>query len=560
MYKKYQMRLSNLPWLSFRRIRPLTQFIGLFCLVSFLAISCGQPNNQTATTPGSSDGNERIIIGTTQNLRTIDPADAYEVISGNLLYNLGDRLYAYELGTTQLKPQLATDFPTISDDNVTYTIPLREGVIFHDGTPFNAEAMAFSLQRFIDNGGPPSSLLSDIVDEITTVGEYQLTIKLKRPFAAFPSLLAFSGTCAVSPTSYEIGAGKFKPNSFVGTGPYTLAEYGVDVIRLNPFDQYWGDKPANQGIDLQRFSSPSNLFNSFRSNGVDVAYISLEPDQIASLLEGAQEGQWQAISADGNTINYMVLNVKSEPLDQVEVRQAIAALVDRSLINDRVLRGQGEPLYSLIPTTFESYSPVFKEAYGDGNIAKVKQLLTDGGFTPENPAVVELWYAANSNKRQELAATLKALADNELGGILQLEPKSVDATTAYQNLDKGIYPTFMLDWYADFLDADNYIHPFLDCANGTAETGCQEGASQYHGSFYYSDRMNELIAQQRTESNPDTRQAMFMEIQQLLAEDVPFIPLWQDKTHVFAQNNIQGVNLQLNQQFPFWPLAKFNPQ
>ncbi|TVU54282.1 MAG: peptide ABC transporter substrate-binding protein [Arthrospira sp. PLM2.Bin9] len=560
MHTKYQMLLSNLVRGSRRRFRVLWQFLGLFGLVSFLIISCAQPNNQTTTTPGSSNGDERIIIGTTQTLRTIDPADAYEVISGNLLYNLGDRLYAYEVGTTQLKPQLATDFPTISDDRLTYTIPLRQGVLFHDDTPFNAEAMAFSLRRFIENGGPPSSLLSDIVEEITTTGEYELTIKLKRPFAAFPSLLAFSGACAVSPSAYEIGAGKFKPNSFVGTGPYVLTEYAVDLIRLHPFDQYWGDKPANQGVDLQRFSSPANLFNAFRTNAVDVAYISLEPDQIANLLEGAEQGRWQAISADGNTINYIVLNVNSEPLDRVEVRQAIASLVDRNLINERVLRGQAEPLYSLIPTTFESHLPVFKEAYGDANFEKAKQLLIEAGFTPENPAVVELWYGANSQKRQELAATLKALSDNNLGGILQLQPQSVDTTTAFQNLEKGIYPTFILDWYADFLDADNYIHPFLDCANGSPETGCVEGASQYHGSFYYSDRMNQLIRQQRTEANPETRQAIFQEIQQILAEDVPFIPLWQDKIHVFAQNNIQGVNLQANQQFPFWPLAKFTPQ
>lgn len=555
------MLLSNLVRGSRRRFRVLGQFLGLFGLVSFLIISCAQPNNQTTTTPGSRNNvDERIIIGTTQTLRTIDPADAYEVISGNLLYNLGDRLYTYELGTTQLKPQLATDFPTISDDKLTYTIPLRQGVLFHDNTPFNAEAMAFSLRRFIQNGGPPSSLLSDIVEEITTTGEYELTIKLKRPFAAFPSLLAFSGTCAVSPAAYEIGAGKFKPNSFVGTGPYVLTEYAVDLIRLNPFEQYWGDKPANQGVDLQRFSSPANLFNSFRTNAVDVAYISLEPDQIANLLEGAEQGKWQAISTDGNTINYIVLNVNSEPLDRVEVRQAIASLVDRNLINERVLRGQAEPLYSLIPTTLVGHIPVFKKAYGDGNFDKAKQLLTQAGFTPENPAVVELWYGANSQKRQELSATLKALSDNYLEGILQLQPQSVDTTTAFQNLEKGIYPTFILDWYADFLDPDNYIHPFLDCANGSPETGCVEGASQYHGSFYYSDRMNQLIRQQRTEANPETRQAIFQEIQQILAEDVPFIPLWQDKIHVFAQNNIQGVNLQVNQQFPFWPLAKFTPQ
>jgi len=556
------MRSPSSGWHRRRRIPAIgtlsriARFLALFCLVAFVAVACGtRPDSQTAATSDT----DRVVVGTTQNLRTLDPADAYEVISGTLLYNLGDRLYAYKLGSTELEPELATDFPTVGDDNLTYTIPLREGVVFHDGTPFDAEAMKFSLDRFIQKGGPPSSLLADTIDTIEATGEYELTITLKRPFAAFPSLLAFSGTCAVSPAAYDID-GPFQPDMFVGTGPYTLAEYGVDVIRLDPFENYWGVKPANEGIDLQRFTSSANLFNSFRSKAVDVAYVSLEPDQIASLLEGAEAGNWQAIAADGNTVNYMVLNVNAEPLDQPEVRQAIAALIDRNLINNRILRGQAEPLYSLIPTTFESYSPVFREAYGDANFDKAKQLLAEAGYTPENPAVVELWYGANSNKRASLAATLKALADENLGGALQLEPKSVETTTAYQNLDKGIYPTFMLDWYADFLDADNYIQPFLDCAKGAEDTGCEEGASQYQGSFYYSDRVNELIDQQRTERDPQKRRAIFLEIQESLASDVPFIPLWQDKTYIFAQNNIGGIRLQVNQQFPFWPLEKVNPE
>ncbi|MGB3533068.1 MAG: ABC transporter substrate-binding protein [Microcoleaceae cyanobacterium] len=538
--------------------QPLLKFISLFCICFFLAVSCGQPTPQTnsVTQPENSD---RITIGTTLKLRTLDPADAYELISGNLLYNLGDRLYDYEIGTTTLKPQLATALPTVSEDNLTYTIPLRQDVVFHDDTPFNAAAMAFSLQRFIDNGGPPSSLLSDTVESIEATGEYELTLTLKQPFAALPALLTFPGMCAVSPTAYEIGDGKFKPQTFVGTGPYQLADYGVDVMRLDAFENYWGEKPANSGIDLQLFSSPANLFNAFRSNAVNVAYLSLQPDQITQLRKGAEEGEWQVIEADGNTISYMVLNLNSEPLNKVEVRQAIAAVIDRPLVKQRVLQDQGESLYSLIPTTFEEYQPVFQDNYGEGDADKAKSLLQQAGYTAENPAVVELWYASNAQTRAVFASTLKALADERLDGLLQFEPKSVEATTAFQNLDKGIYPTFLLDWYADYLDADNYIQPFVDCAEGSAETGCTEGASQYQGSFYYSDRINQLIDQQRQESDQQARQAIFTDIQEIIAEDVPFIPLWQNKIYVFAHNPIENVRLQVTQQLPFWTINHSEP-
>ncbi|CAC5341008.1 MULTISPECIES: ABC transporter substrate-binding protein [Planktothrix] len=547
-------------WNQLQNLHPfsrkfLTKWIGLFCLFCLILVSCSSQQRISSSSPSSSD-NGRITIGTTLKLRTLDPADAYEVISGNILYNLGDRLYDYEIGTNQLIPKLATALPTLSSDGLTYTIPIRKGVLFHDQTPFDAAAMEFSIKRFIQNAGSPSSLLADTIDTVQATGDYELTIKLKKPFAAFPSLLAFSGITAVSPQFYEIGEGKFKPNEFVGTGPYKLKSLGIDVIRLDAFDQYWGEKPANTGIDIQRFSSSSNLFNAFRSSAVDIAYLSLNPDQISSLQKGAEAGNWQMISANGNTINYLLINVKSEPLNRIEVRQALAALINRSIINERVLQNQGEKLFSLIPTTFSDYKPTFYLKYGDGNIEKAKQLLTQAGYTPENPAIVELWYASNSSNKGFLGLTLKALADRDLGGLLKLQLNSVESTTAFKYLEEGIYPTFVLDWYADFLDADNYIQPFLECSKGSVETGCVKGSSQYQGSFYYSDRMNQLIAQQRQEQNPETRKLIFQEIQELLAEDVPYIPLWQDKTYVFAKNGIDNIRLQLTQQLPFWTIKK----
>lgn len=534
----------------------IIRFLGLFCIGFFLVISCGQPQNNLDTAPTTDSTTERITIGTTLKPRTIDPADAYEVISGNLLYNLGDRLYGYKLGTTELVPQLATEMPKISDDGQTYTIPIRQGVTFHDGTPFNAEAMAFSLKRFIENGGPPSALLADTVESTAATGEYELTIKLKKPFAAFTPLLAFSGLCAISPQAYTIGKSQFKPDTYVGTGPYKLADYGTDVLRLDVFENYWGEKPQNQGVDIQIFSSSANLFNAFKTGAIDVAYLSLDTDQISNLVQEAERQGWQVISTDGKTVNYIVLNLNSEPLNNKAVRQALAAIVDRKLLNERVLQGQAEPVYSLIPSKFDGYKPVFEENYGDGNFAKAKELLQQAGYSQTNPAKIEIWYASNSTKRGLIASTLKASVEQKLDGLMELESNSVEAATAFKNLDKGVYQTFILDWYGDFIDPDNYIQPFLDCTKGSVEKGCEAGSSQFQGSFYYSDRINQLIDRQRQEQDPDKRKAIFIEIQDLLGEDVPFIPLWLDKDYVFAQKNINGVRLEPTQQFPFSTINK----
>lgn len=538
-------------------IKPsVIKVLAIFSLCCCLIVSCGQRTDRSINSVGDSANNGRVTIGTTLKLRTIDPADAYEVMSGQLLQNLGDTLYAYKSGTTELIPHLATAMPKVSADGLTYTIPLRQGVVFHDETPFNAAAMEFSLQRFIKNGGRPAFLLGDAVESVKATGDYELTFQLKKPFAAFPAMLTFAGTCAVSPQAYEIGDGKFKPDTFVGTGRYKLAKYGSDSLKIDAFDKYWGEKPANKGIDLLLLSSSANLFNTFRTGAIDVAYLSLDADQVRSLDEGAKKGKWQEIAAESSTVSYMTLNTKSKPLDNLEVRQALAAAIDRPLINDRVLRGQAQPLYSLVPTTFDVHKPVFEEMYGDANTVKAKELLTKAGYSAANPFILQLWHPSASTKRALVASTIKALAKLKMDGIMQVEVNSVESPTLFQNIEKGIYPAVLVDWYADFFDADNYIQPFLDCAEGSAAGGCVKGASQGQGSFYYSDRVNQLIDKQRKEPNPQTRKALFAELQDILGRDVPFIPLWQDKDYTFAQNNVSGVHLEPTQSFPFWFLKK----
>jgi len=529
------------------------RFWALLGLCVLLVVSCGRSLPENAPSTGRDP--QRIVLGTTGRIDTLDPADAYGTFVGSVLYNLGDRLYTYELGTTTLKPQLATALPTVSPDGLTYTIPLRKGVVFHDGEPFNAQAMAFSLNRFIQNGGAPSFLLSDPVKSVTATGESELTIQLNRPFAAFPALLAFSGLCAISPKAYEIKSGSFQPEKFVGTGPYKLVKFGTDQMRLDTFDRYWDKAPANRGIDIQFFSSPSNLFNAFRTGAVDLAYQGMAVEQITVLQQEAATQGWRGIEQAGSGINLLTLNLKSPPLDKLEVRQAIAALIDRPLLQERVFQGQVEPLYSLIPSNLPEQKPVFQQ-YGDRNLAKAAALLTQVGYSPSHPLKLELWYRSNVGNDQLAAITLKAVADKFLGGQLQITLNSVESTTAYKNLDKGVYPLFLLDWTPDFLDPDNYISPFLNCTKGAVQTGCEQGDSQLWGSFYYSDRARTLIARSRQETNPQQRKQLFTDLQELLAQDVPFIPLWQTKDYLFAQKWMQNPSLEVTQKLPFWNLTK----
>jgi peptide/nickel transport system substrate-binding protein len=516
-------------------------------MVAMLLVSC----RQSLLSQNMSD---RIVLGTTAKVSTIDPADASSSFAGTLLYNLSDRLYTYKLGTTELEPQLASALPQVSADGLVYKIPLRKGVVFHDGTSFNAAAMAFSLNRLRENQGSSPISLSE-AKSIVATGEYELTITLKKPFTAFPALLTFTGTAAVSPKAYEIKENSFKPKEFVGTGPYKLTQFGTDLIRLEPFEQYWGGKPQNAGVDVQLLSSGANLYNAFRTGKIDLALQGLAVEQIRNLQGDAGQRGWQMIERGGSGINYIVPNFKSPPLDQLEVRQALALAVDRSLLQERVFAGQVEPLYSLLPNQMAGQTQVFRETYGDGQFDRAKELLKRAGFSAQNPAVVELWYRSNITTDQFVALTLKALIKQRLDGLMRLDLNSVESTTAYGRLNQSVYPSFILDWSGDYFDPDTYVYPFMECEEGENQI-CKSGQTPEGGSFYFSEAANQLVAASRKERDPAKRQQILGQIQQLVAQDVPYIPLWQGKDYLFIQKGITGASLEVTQKVPLWQLRK----
>jgi peptide/nickel transport system substrate-binding protein len=522
-------------------------------LVSILfACTSTQPNPKTSA-------NGRITIGTTSTIKTLDPADAYDQFTGNIHFNTLERLYTYKPGTTELVPQLATAMPQVSSDGLTYTIPVRTGVKFHDRTDFTAEAMAFSLRRFIQLKGAPSFLLSDIIKSVRSDNAAnELIVTLKQPFPLFPKLLAFTGAGAVSPLAYGGSGNKdFFPKQIVGTGPYQLAQYVEgNLLRLDAFPDYWGQRPANRGIDIQFLSSNANLLNAFKTGAVDVAFQTLSPTQIRNLETNAAQQGWTVASNQGATMLFMVLNVAQPPLDNIKVRQALAAAIDRPLLQERVFQGQRVPVYSLIPATLSAYRPVFQKLYGDGNAKLVRQLLTEAGYSDDRPVKISIWYTPKYAGNGDLvASTLKAAIAKSVGKILQINLEKVDQTVAYAFLDKGAYSAFLLDWVPDSFDPDNFTYPFLLCEEAD-KNGCTKGGSQYFGSFYNNPEMNQLLAQQRLEQDPVKRDRLFAKIQDILGMDVPFIPLWQNREYAFARPGVKGVAIEPTQQLPYSSIHK----
>ncbi|NDG75635.1 MAG: ABC transporter substrate-binding protein, partial [Synechococcaceae bacterium WB8_1B_136] len=228
----------------------------------------------------------QLVVANKSSLDSVDPVDVTSFAGTQLLSAIGDPLYASD-AAGQLRPRLAAAFPQLSAGGRLARIPLRRDVRFHDGTPFNAAAMVFSLQRFRALG-KLSYLLDDRITAIRASGPYELELQLKRPYSALAALLSSINLTPVSPAAYRQHARRSLAQRFVGTGAYTLAGYSPQQQKLLPFRGYWGEPPRNRGIHLVTLSNSTALFGALVSGEVDVLISQgLESDQQRALAQRA---------------------------------------------------------------------------------------------------------------------------------------------------------------------------------------------------------------------------------------------------------------------------------
>ena len=493
---------------------------------------------------------ERIVVGTRGDIATIDPAQAYQTRSLQLISALGDPLYERR-GDGSLVPRLAAALPQVSDDGLRVRIPLRDGVLFHDGTPFDAEAMAFSLRRFRDAGGFLSFLL-DNVEAVTVTGPLELELQLQAPYAPLLNLLSFAGLTPVSAAAYsedcpnetanETAADDaslcLRPDQFVGTGPYRLSYRNADGTqhRLDRFPDYWGDPARNEGIDIVSLDNSTALFGALKNGEVDVLSSSgLEVEHQLELSRGAAAGDFREVVSPPLGIEVLAIATDRPPLDAVAVRRALALSLPRNLLSQRVSQGLNAPLRSLVPDQFPSATSSWPEL----NVAEARKLLTVEDYCNGNQLQVPFTFRSNVPTDQLVALTWQEFLSQELGDCLVLEPTGLESATLYEQLSKGAFSMVIYDWSPDFLDPENYLRPFLGC---DAHTGniCEEGPAVDSGTFWFDAQADALLALQQGQA-PAARTATLVDLQAAVAEGVPYIPLWQTSRRVWSQEDVGGL-------------------
>jgi peptide/nickel transport system substrate-binding protein len=505
-----------------------------------LAAGCGGGGKSGSS--GGGGGGGTLVDGTTDSVTNVDPAGNYDFGSATVDYMIFQHLL--EAGPGNLKPHavLATkcDF---QGGLTTYACDLRKNVKFHNGSTMTSADVVWSFDRVNKIKDPSGiyTLLSNL-KSVEAQGDYKVVFHLKAPQATWPQILTTGAAQIVPKDAYP--ANKVLPNAQpqYGTGPYQLTKYqpGQQAV-FKPFGDYWGDPAKNDGLIIRYYTKSSTMKLALEKGDIDMAFRDFTPTELKSL---ESNGDLVVHKGAGSSIRYLVLNVNMPPTNQLAVRKAIATMMPREEIANRVYNGSVQPLYSMVPKGLPGHVDAFKATYGSApDASKAKSALSAAGVS--TPVNLTLWYTPThygDASADEFAEIQRALQQD---GVFKVTLKSAEWAQYSDALGKQ-YGAFQLGWFPDYVDGENYLLPFYD------------SNSNFTSNNYKSAKMDQLLAKEQGTESTDARTDVIKQAQQLAAQDVPIIPYWQGAMIAVSQKNVEGIDQTLDPTFimRFWLVSK----
>ncbi|CAM5271578.1 Peptide-binding protein OS=Streptomyces alboniger OX=132473 GN=CP975_06460 PE=3 SV=1 [Streptomyces alboniger] len=506
---------------------------------------------------GSGDGDDAIAVGTTDAFAIsktapapFDPAYAYDAGSWSLLLQTLQTLMALPRGGGDPQPEAAEQCGFTDTGNERYSCTLRKGLTFSDGEPLTAADVKFSIERSRDmkikDASGVDALVSN-VEEIETQGDREVIFHLKAPDATFPYKLSTPPAGIISKDDYP--KNKLRDGFEVtGSGPY-IAKQEVDGDRLvktvfskNP--HYKGEfEPQSDKVELRSFNDAKAMGKALEDGDIDVMARTMSPEQVQK-LDGASDKKIDLVEMQGLEIRYLAFNTDAAPAKSKAVRQALAQVVDRGALASSVYGATADPLFSLVPTTITGHANSFFNKYGDPSVSKARALLSKANVT--TPVKMTLNYTTDHYgpaTKKEFEVLQKQLNDS---GLFDVSIKGTPWGTFRPAERDGKYAVYGMGWFPDFPDADSFVAPFLDKGN-------------FLGSPYQnSEIIDQLIPTSRREADRLAASKSIRKIQDIVAEDVPILPLWQGKQYIAARDDITGVEYALNSasSLQLWELGR----
>ncbi|MCX5371065.1 ABC transporter substrate-binding protein [Streptomyces sp. NBC_00015] len=511
-------------------------------LASGLLTGCG-------TQSGGSGGDaSSVVLGMSDDVLATDPASGYDPGSWLLFNNVFQSLLSFPKGGTEPEPDAARECSFTDTRTQVYTCTLKDGLTFSNGDALTSEDVKFSFDRMLkidDAAGP--AIMFPMLDKVETPDAKTVVFRLKVPDATFPSKIASGAGSIVDHEEYEADSLR-EDGAAVGSGPYKLDSFGDDEAVFSVNDNYRGSagEADNTGVTLKFFGGDQKaLKQALLGNEIDIAYRGLTAADVSDIQQSTADGGAEVVEGSSAEVQHLVFNMDDPVAGKLGVRQAIAHLIDReSLIKD-VYEGTADPLYSIIPAGIAGHNTAFFDRYGARpSRAAAAAALADEDITDK--VKLTLWSTptrygpATDQELKAIAAQLNA------SGLFDADVRSVAYGQYEKDVAAGKYGVYVKGWVPDYPDADNFTSPFFGKGNvlsnnyaNTAITGT-------------------LIPRTAAQSDRTATDTDYAELQDIVAEQVPVLPLWQAKQYAVVGENVYGLEncLDASTVFRFWELSK----
>ncbi len=478
----------------------------------FVVVGCGGGGGapESSAPPGT------LEVALEAEPPELDPNLSSAYVDRQVMASLYDKLVDLD-ENGKIVPMLAKSYD-ISDDDLTYTFELQRGVEFHDGTPFNAEAVKFNLERYQKEDSVRSTEIEP-VESVEAVDEYTVRVTLSEPYTPFLAVLTDRAGIMASPKAIKESGGRISKNP-VGTGPFEFVErVRGDHITVKKNPDYWReglpklDKIVYNGIDDENVQ-----YQSLQSGELDL----IDSIPFVNFRDLESSGDYRVSIVPGLGYGGFYLNTKQPPFDDKLLRQAVYRLVNREAIVKAVLRNVGgTPANS--PFSKQSFAYGESDDYPERSVADVQKLLEEAG----KPDGFSFTYKTDpSPTSQQLGQVIQ---DNLKPAGISVKLEQLEFGTLLEDSESGDFQALALGW-SGRIDPDLNLYDFVTTDGDFNESG------------YSNPEVDKLLGEARTISDEGQRKKLYDQAMQILHEDVPYVYLYHSNTTTdFAmQKNVKG--------------------
>ncbi len=463
-----------------------------------------------------------LVVALESNPTNLDPRLATDASSARILQLMFNGLFRKD-PSGRLIPDLLESWSQADDR--TYIFRLKKGIVFHDGSPLDADDVVYTFRSIMDASfGSPFRGALAVVDRIEAVDVHTVRFQLREPFASF----LVSLDIGIVPSSVADSSQEEFATRPIGTGPFRLVSWQRgEVVEVEANPLYFEGQPRIKTLQFRIIPDSTVRILELRKGSVHLVQNEIEAVMLADL---ERRSEFQVIKSEGTSYSYLGFNLRDPILSSLNVRKAIAYAIDRQAIIDHLLGGLAKPATGVLsPMNWAYEKDVTTYGYDP---ERARTLLDEAGYPDpdgDGPATrFELSYKTSQNDiRRRIAEAIQAQLEKVGIGV---KVRSYEWATFFADIRKGNFQLYTLSWVG-ITDPD--IFHYLFHSASVPPHGANRG-------YYVNERVDVLIDAARRTHDIAVRKQLYGAIQKILADELPYVSLWHSMNVVVLDKRIQG--------------------